>query len=83
MGIVKIVIPFVVLGVVALLAMPSAGEAACACSGIGVSNGYYANPAYGGYGPGYGYATRTQVQSVKPKPKKSKKGAPKQQPAAK
>ena len=83
MGIVKLVIPLVVLGVMALFAMPSVGEAACACSGIGVSNGYYANPGYGGYGAGYGYMSQTQAQPVKPKPKKSKKGAPTQKPAAK
>jgi hypothetical protein len=84
MGIVRIVIPLVVLGVLALFAMPSVGKAAaCSCSGIGVSNGYYANPAYSGYGTGYGYMGQTQVQPVKPKPKKAKKGAPTQKPAAK
>jgi hypothetical protein len=82
MRIVKLVIPFVVLGAVALMAMPSLSEAACACSGIGQSNGYYANPSYGGYGPGYGYPAQFQTQPVRSKPAKSKKRAPKQKPAA-
>jgi hypothetical protein len=78
MRIVKLVIPFVVLGAVALMAMPSVGEAACACSGIGQSNGYYASPSpYGAYGPSYGYQTQYQVQPVKSKKAKSQKSSTK------
>jgi hypothetical protein len=85
MDLIKIVKPIVLTGVLALMAVPSLCEAAgcAACSGIGVSNGYYANPAYGGYAPGYGYVSQAQIQPVKPKPSKSKKKATKQKPAAK
>ncbi len=85
MRIVKLVIPFVVLGVLALMAVPSVSEAgACACSGIGQSNGYYASPSpYGSYGPGYGYQTQYQAQPVKSKSAKSKKRSSKSKPDAK
>jgi hypothetical protein len=83
MRIVKLVNLFVFFGALALMAVPSMSEAACACSGIGQSNGYYANPSpYGGYGPGYGYPAQFQTQPVRPKYGKSKKRAPKPKPAA-
>ena len=83
MRIVKLVNLFVFLGALACMAVPSVSEAACACSGIGQSNGYYANPSpYGGYGPGYGYPAQFQTQPVRPKAAKSKKRAPKEKPAA-
>jgi hypothetical protein len=74
MRIVKLIIPIAALGALALMAVPSASEAACACSGIGQSSGYYASPTnYGGYGPGYGYQTQYQGQPVKSKSPKSNK----------
>ena len=84
MRIVKLVNLFVFIGVLVLMTVPSISEAGCpACSGIGQSNGYYANPSpYGGYGPGYGYPTQYQVQPLKSKAAKSKKRAPKEKPAA-
>ncbi len=82
MRIVKLANLFVFFGALALMAVPSMSEAACACSGIGQSNGYYANPsAYGGYGPGYGYPTQYRAQPVRSKAVKSKKRAPKEKPA--
>jgi hypothetical protein len=78
MRIVKLVIPFVALGAAALMAVPSVSEAACACSRVGQSNGYYASPSpYGGYGLGYGYQTQYQAQPVKSKKAKSKKSSTK------
>ena len=84
MRIVRLVNLFVFIGVLVLMTVPSIGEAGCpACSGIGQSNGYYANPSsYGGYGPGYGYPAQFQTQPVRSKPAKSKKRAPKEKPAA-
>jgi hypothetical protein len=85
MDIIKLVKPIVLTGVLALMAVPSLSDAAgcAACSGVGVSTGYYANPSYGVCAPGYGYLGQAQIQPVKPKPSKSKKKAPKQKPAAK
>jgi hypothetical protein len=84
MRFVKLLGLLVALGALALTAQPSVSEAACTCSGIGQSNGYYAGPSpYGGYGPGYGYQPQYQAQPVRSKPAKSKKRSPKQKPAAK
>ncbi len=83
MRIVKLVGLFVVTGIMALIAVPAVSEAACACSGIGQSRGYYANPtSYGAYGAGYGNPAQFQAQPVRSKAVKSKKRAPKAKPAA-
>ncbi len=82
MRIFKLIIPFVAFGALALMAMPSVSEAGCACggacTGIGQSNGYYANPSiYGGYGLGYGYQTQYRAQPMRFKPpKRSSKTKP-------
>ena len=85
MRIVKLVIPFVALGALALMAVPSVSEAGCACggacTGIGQSNGYYANPATGGYGY-YGYQTQYRAQPMRFKPLRSKKPSSKTKPQA-
>ena len=86
MRIVKLVIPFVALGALALMAVPSVSEAGCACGGactsIGQSNGYYSYPSiYGGYGPGYGYQTQYQAQPMRFRP--IQKRLPKTKPQAK
>jgi hypothetical protein len=84
MRIVRLVKLFVFLGALVLTTVPSIGEAGCpACSGIGQSNGYYANPSsFGAYRPIYGYPAQFQPQAVRSKPAKSKKRSPKQKPAA-
>ena len=75
------------LGFMALLAfaaMPSPARAACACSGVGQSNGYFANPssAYGSYGNGAYAAQQFQAQPAKRKTGKSKKKASKSKPVS-
>jgi len=75
------------LGLVAVLvvaAMPSPADAACACSGVGQSNGHYAAPSpYGSYGNGASYGPQQpQVQTAQPKAKKSKKKSSQSKPAA-
>ncbi len=84
MRIVRLVTLFVFLGALVLTTVPSIGEAGCpACSGVGQSNGYYANPySYGAYWPTYGYPSQFGTQAVRSKPAKSKKRAPKEKPAA-
>jgi hypothetical protein len=76
-----------IMAVLAFATMPSPAEAACACSRVGQSNGYYAAPsAYGSYGYGYDATyspqVQPQVQTVQPKAAKSKKKASKSKPVA-
>jgi hypothetical protein len=74
----------VLLGFAAVLAsaaMSSSADAACACSRVGQSNGYYAAPSAYGYGANYG-TQQTQARPVQSKAGKSKKKALKNKPVS-
>ena len=59
MSLVRVVQLLGLMAVLVFAAMPSPADAACACSRVGQSNGYYATPsAYGSYGYGYGATLR-------------------------
>jgi hypothetical protein len=76
----RIVLALAVAAFLALAAMSGPADAACACSKVGQSNGYYAAPSvYGSYGANYG-PQQPLVQPVKPKAKSKK--TPKSKPAA-
>jgi len=68
----------VVFGGFMLLSLPNTGEAACACSRIGQSSGYYASPTYGSYQSIEG--TRMTSGKVKSKGTKAKKNQEKSSP---
>jgi hypothetical protein len=85
MTLVRVVQLFSIAAVLVFAAMSSPADAACACSRVGQSNGYYANPsaAYGAYGYGATYgAQQPQAQPVRSKTGKSKKKASKSKPVA-
>jgi hypothetical protein len=84
MSLVRIVQLLGLMAVLVFAAVPSPAEAACACSRVGQSNGYYAAPSlYGAYGYGASYGTQQpQAQPVQSKSGKSKKKASKSKPVA-
>jgi hypothetical protein len=83
MSFAKVVVLLILTTIAVLMAISSPADAACACSGVGVSNGYYAQPCpYGAYGYGPGYSPQVQARPRAPKGTKSKKTAPKAKPDA-
>jgi hypothetical protein len=86
MTLVRVVWLLSVVAVLVFAAMSAPADAACACSRVGQSNGYYANPsAYGSYGYGYGATygpQQPQAQPAQSKSGKSKKKASKSKPVA-
>ncbi|MFH0821392.1 MAG: hypothetical protein V2B18_01485 [Pseudomonadota bacterium] len=84
MRIVKLVLLVAFTTLAASMTAPAPADAACACSRVGVSNGYYANPsAYGSYGYGATYSPQQpQALPVQSKAAKSKKKAPRNKPIA-
>jgi hypothetical protein len=77
MSLVRVVQLLSGVAILVFAAMSAPADAACACSRVGQSNGYYATPsAYGAYGYGYGATyspQQVQAQPVQPKAKKATK----------
>ena len=83
MSLVRVVKLLCLMAVLTFAAIPSPAEAACACSRVGQSNGYYSYPsAYGSYGYGPAYSPQVQAQPQPAKAKKAKKKSSKSKPIA-
>jgi len=83
MSLVRVVQLLCVMAVLIFAALPSPAEAACACSRVGQSNGYYSYPSsYGTYGYGPAYSLKGQTKSMPAKAKKAKKKSSKSKPIA-